>query len=184
MTAAGYKIWWKKYLTTLQITQFVIDLFIVYFACESSPACQSCLRLALTPSCCCSLRLLRRDLLPWVADAWIVRWYRRCRHLRLRPPHVVPLPLHCVLQEDVQRSSRRWKEEGSCREQGRQVGRRQDQLIPLTLPFSLSLSPLTKRSLPQRLRSDIRLRLTNPSLSLSASIALLPLVDNPLSSLL
>ncbi|GAA5896519.1 elongation of very long chain fatty acids protein [Sporobolomyces salmoneus] len=32
MTAAGYKIWWKKYLTTLQITQFVIDLFIVYFA--------------------------------------------------------------------------------------------------------------------------------------------------------
>lgn len=34
MTAAGYKIWWKKYLTTLQITQFVIDLFIVYFACE------------------------------------------------------------------------------------------------------------------------------------------------------
>ncbi|GAA5919071.1 hypothetical protein JCM1841_003733 [Sporobolomyces salmonicolor] len=32
MTAAGYKIWWKKYLTTLQITQFVVDLFIVYFA--------------------------------------------------------------------------------------------------------------------------------------------------------
>jgi fatty acid elongase 3 len=32
MTAAGYKIWWKKYLTTLQITQFVVDLFVVYFA--------------------------------------------------------------------------------------------------------------------------------------------------------
>jgi hypothetical protein len=31
-TAGGAKIWWKKYLTTLQITQFVIDLFIVYFA--------------------------------------------------------------------------------------------------------------------------------------------------------
>ncbi|KAI9245908.1 ELO family [Sporodiniella umbellata] len=31
-TAAGAKIWWKKYLTTMQITQFVIDLCVVYFA--------------------------------------------------------------------------------------------------------------------------------------------------------
>nr|ODN97866.1 fatty acid elongase [Cryptococcus depauperatus CBS 7855] len=31
-TAGGAKIWWKKYLTTLQITQFIIDLFIVFFA--------------------------------------------------------------------------------------------------------------------------------------------------------
>lgn len=30
--AAGYKVWWKKYLTTLQITQFVLDLGVVYFA--------------------------------------------------------------------------------------------------------------------------------------------------------
>ena len=36
MTTAGYKIWWKKYLTTLQISQFVIDLFVVYFASPSS----------------------------------------------------------------------------------------------------------------------------------------------------
>jgi len=35
MASAGYKIWWKKYLTTLQISQFVIDLFIVYFASYS-----------------------------------------------------------------------------------------------------------------------------------------------------
>lgn len=35
MTTAGYKIWWKKYLTTLQISQFVIDLFVVYFASAS-----------------------------------------------------------------------------------------------------------------------------------------------------
>lgn len=31
-TAGGRKIWWKRYLTTMQITQFIIDLFIVYFA--------------------------------------------------------------------------------------------------------------------------------------------------------
>nr|XP_019007576.1 fatty acid elongase [Kwoniella pini CBS 10737]OCF46357.1 fatty acid elongase [Kwoniella pini CBS 10737] len=31
-TAGGAKIWWKKYLTSMQITQFIIDLFIVYFA--------------------------------------------------------------------------------------------------------------------------------------------------------
>ncbi|KAI9301899.1 ELO family [Cunninghamella echinulata] len=30
-TASGAKIWWKKYLTTLQITQFIIDLVAVYF---------------------------------------------------------------------------------------------------------------------------------------------------------
>ncbi|OBZ87601.1 putative elongation of fatty acids protein 1 [Choanephora cucurbitarum] len=29
--AAGVRIWWKKYLTSLQIIQFVIDLCIVYF---------------------------------------------------------------------------------------------------------------------------------------------------------
>ncbi|WAQ83035.1 hypothetical protein PtA15_3A401 [Puccinia triticina] len=31
----GYKPWYKKALTTLQISQFVIDLFIVYFASYS-----------------------------------------------------------------------------------------------------------------------------------------------------
>ncbi|VDC06304.1 unnamed protein product [Peniophora sp. CBMAI 1063] len=35
MTAAGYKIWWKKYLTSMQIIQFIIDLFIVYFGTYS-----------------------------------------------------------------------------------------------------------------------------------------------------
>ncbi|KAJ3515400.1 hypothetical protein NLJ89_g1776 [Agrocybe chaxingu] len=30
-TAGGRRFWWKKYLTTMQIVQFIIDLFIVYF---------------------------------------------------------------------------------------------------------------------------------------------------------
>ncbi|KAI0047831.1 elongase of fatty acids ELO [Auriscalpium vulgare] len=34
-TAGGAKIWWKKYLTGLQITQFILDLFIVYFGTYS-----------------------------------------------------------------------------------------------------------------------------------------------------
>jgi len=34
-TAGGARIWWKKYLTTLQISQFVIDLFAVYFGTYS-----------------------------------------------------------------------------------------------------------------------------------------------------
>lgn len=29
-TTAGVKIWWKKYLTTLQIIQFITDLGVVY----------------------------------------------------------------------------------------------------------------------------------------------------------
>ncbi|KAK9761849.1 Fatty acyl-CoA elongase/Polyunsaturated fatty acid specific elongation enzyme [Basidiobolus ranarum] len=30
-TTSGARIWWKKYLTTMQITQFVLDLGFVYF---------------------------------------------------------------------------------------------------------------------------------------------------------
>jgi len=30
-TAAGHQVWWKKHLTTLQITQFVVDLAAIYF---------------------------------------------------------------------------------------------------------------------------------------------------------
>ncbi|RUP44658.1 GNS1/SUR4 family-domain-containing protein [Jimgerdemannia flammicorona] len=30
-TASGARIWWKKYLTTMQIVQFIIDLVIIYF---------------------------------------------------------------------------------------------------------------------------------------------------------
>lgn len=31
-TAGGAKIWWKKYLTSMQITQFIIDIVIIYYA--------------------------------------------------------------------------------------------------------------------------------------------------------
>jgi len=34
-SAGGAKIWWKKYLTSMQITQFIIDLFVVYFGTYS-----------------------------------------------------------------------------------------------------------------------------------------------------
>ncbi len=30
---------WKKYLTTMQIVQFVIDLFVVYFGSKSANGC-------------------------------------------------------------------------------------------------------------------------------------------------
>ncbi|KAF8550368.1 hypothetical protein OG21DRAFT_1525189 [Imleria badia] len=30
-TAGGVKLWWKKHLTTMQILQFIIDIFLFYF---------------------------------------------------------------------------------------------------------------------------------------------------------
>lgn len=32
LTARGHSPWWKKYVTTMQITQFIVDLVVVYYA--------------------------------------------------------------------------------------------------------------------------------------------------------
>jgi len=34
-TACGYKIWWKRYVTVLQISQFILDLGLVYYGTYS-----------------------------------------------------------------------------------------------------------------------------------------------------
>ncbi|RKP10638.1 fatty acid elongase [Thamnocephalis sphaerospora] len=31
LASCGVRVWWKKYLTTMQITQFVLDLTVIYF---------------------------------------------------------------------------------------------------------------------------------------------------------
>ncbi|KAF9581874.1 hypothetical protein BGW38_000951 [Lunasporangiospora selenospora] len=38
-SAAGVRIWWKQYLTTLQIVQFVLDLGFIYFCAYTYFAC-------------------------------------------------------------------------------------------------------------------------------------------------
>jgi len=48
----GVKIWWKKYLTTMQITQFVLDLFFVYY-------------------CTVFGNIYRDDPLPHSFDSWL-----------------------------------------------------------------------------------------------------------------
>ncbi|CAH7673324.1 hypothetical protein BY996DRAFT_4550610, partial [Phakopsora pachyrhizi] len=45
----SYKPWYKKVLTSLQISQFVIDIFIVYFVCTL--VIIKYLRQELSPSC-------------------------------------------------------------------------------------------------------------------------------------
>ena len=57
---------WKKYLTTLQITQFVIDLFVTYFACMS--------RLASRREVFSSLLLQRTPTSPWFDSPSCPTW--------------------------------------------------------------------------------------------------------------
>lgn len=91
-TAGGAKIWWKKYLTSMQITQFIIDIVIIYYAGSLStpPICRDLLAHRFHVS---SIpQVLHQDLL----------WYQLRCSLRSSPPHIIPLPLRRLLPPNVQ----------------------------------------------------------------------------------
>jgi hypothetical protein len=80
---------WKKYLTSMQITQFVIDICIVYFASMSESVEDG-------PSLTSSLPALRLQVLPHAPQGRRLCRFRRSCSLRLWSPDQLPLPLHRV----------------------------------------------------------------------------------------
>lgn len=117
-SARGIRIWWKKYITIMQILQFVLDL--------GKPAPANCPDL---PNSVTRIRLLRildlfhLDLLQLASQRRPLRWRGIRSLLRHRHPYVVPLPLHrflrCYLQEAGAEGPRS-REERSGRDEGRE----------------------------------------------------------------
>lgn len=99
-TAAGYKIWWKRYVTVLQISQFVIDLGMVYFGSKSA-------RRLCSMEECTDVVVGFVSILPLCAQVRLSGCRRLCGFgiccsTRVRYSLVVSPALHLVLPQDVQ----------------------------------------------------------------------------------
>jgi fatty acid elongase 3 len=73
-SARGIRVWWKEWITRLQILQFIIDLGKNRFNLPTFHTCY--IVLTNPPSLCvlCFIHILHVNLLPVDAQLWKLRW--------------------------------------------------------------------------------------------------------------
>lgn len=98
-TISNVRRQWKKHVTTMQIVQFLIDLVAVYFG-STYFSIFNRFRPLNTPTICLSSLFVLRFQMGLSQHRLLRRVARRSR-LRLRHPHLLLVPLHRLLFQDL-----------------------------------------------------------------------------------